>query len=253
MGSFTESLIYQYMLVSVGGTVALIMCIVFVVECYHTITAVKEQKRNNTTTIILILVTYSASISHKNIINVCDEEIPFMIYLVPALLDQIVTFTVVYLFIKPIIYLIKIKTVDDDSKVSATNATDTVQSNTTVALQKEYQTIVKVAALSFIASITTFLVLISAVIAPFSSLQFAVDMGINALCILLMNSGYSKLYTLLCCGTNKICQKFIICLCCLQPYIRPGVSQSKLSNYIDRQSSASPQASTEAQMVQLNL
>eukprot|EP01084_Bolivina_argentea_P138187 243338_1 len=184
-------------------------------------------------TVILIVTNYSVEPIPKNIITVCQEHIPFFIYLYAALLDQIVTFTAVYLFIKPLLYLIRAETSSNDDSVEMESVDSKSHSDSNTSnvklIRREYDTIVKVAALSFIASITTFLVLLFQVVFFSSNIPFAIDMLINAICVLLMNSVYSRLYGKICCLTNRLCQKCIICICCLQFQIKQNKIEANLS------------------------
>lgn len=191
-------------------------------------------------TIILIIINYEVILVHHTVINACSETIPFFIHVYAALSDQVVTFTAVYLFTKPLIHLIKSTPdindteayADHDSLESTKSQQTTINTNTKKELQDEYKVIVKVAALSFISSIATFLVLIWQVAVFPNYLLYYLGMLINTICVMLMNSTYIKMYQMVCCLTNRLCEKCVICICCLGGYV-DSKTEKELETYVD--------------------
>eukprot|EP01084_Bolivina_argentea_P296060 509843_1 len=204
------------------------------------------------TIIILITVNWNVVLVPNSIINGCLSNTPFFIYAIGAGLDQIIAFSTVYLFAKPLIYLLKVSgdfPVNHDAK-SHSSGTETTANNARtrstssspnsnpdpdVALKSEYRIIVKVASLSFIASITTAVVLLFQVILFPNYLLFVVDIFINTLCVALMNKSYSRIYYMVCCLPNRFCKTCIICICCLGGYVEDKSikSEVQLSVYMD--------------------
>ena len=181
-----------------------------------------------TITLTLITTNYSVSLKDQSIIFVCDEQLPFYIHVYVALMDQIITFTAVYLFTKPLIQILKFERGHNVQNMEHSSQSDDEEQNTTTnecestgvdyekEKSEEYVTIIKVAALSFISSITTFMVLSFQVIAFRNYMTFLLDMLINSMCIFLMNSNCNVLYGYICCLTNRICEECILWICCLQ-------------------------------------
>eukprot|EP01084_Bolivina_argentea_P131620 232292_1 len=187
-------------------------------------------------TITLILLHYSVTLIPGTYINFCRETVPFYIHVYAAIMDQIATFTAVYLFTKPLIYVIKfqmkVNSIDHSEESTVrSNSITPIENTTALKIKKEYDMIVKVSALSFIASISTFIVLLLYVITD-KYVLFHVDIFMNSICIMLMNTAYTKLYHRICCGTNKCCQKCILCVCCLQLERNRTKEEIQLSNVI---------------------
>jgi len=148
-------------------------------------------------TIALVVLNFKVTSNQQKIVYVCDVKIPVYIFGVSNAFDQIISCYSLYLFTKPIVYIVNLAHNDDSINIEN---------------MKQYRVLVKIYTLSSIQFITTLISLIMLGIgfgAPFSS----TDAVINSICIALMNKTYINIYNKLCCFTHKLCQKCVIGCC----------------------------------------
>ena len=118
-----------------------------------------------TVSIILIILTFKTELIHQEIINYCTATFAIWINIYAIVNDQLITFYAVYLFTKPIVHLIKTqRRIEIDSDSPSTTRSRTRSRSQSAANngqdEREIVVIVKVAALSFISSITSFMAIV---------------------------------------------------------------------------------------------
>ena len=161
----------------------------------------------NAVTTVLVLLSYKVIHIQQQIIYNCLLILPLYIIGFGYLIDGIISCVCLYLFTKPIVYLV------NSTKESI---------NKDVNDTKLYGVLVKIYTLSTVQFITT---LISGIMLIFSfgKPPWLADAAINSICIALMNKEYTKTYNKLCCCINKICGKCVI-TCCVKMKKHPQLS-----------------------------
>ena len=152
-----------------------------------------------TVAVVLIILKYEVFPEQKEIVYFCNNYIPWYIFAISAPLDQIISCYSLYLFTKPIVYLINLDNNDTHKNAS---------------LNQEYRVLVKVYTLSSVQFITTlmaFIIFAMGYGTPF----LTTDAVINSICIALMNKKYNSVYNALCCCTHKLFHKCIN-ICCVK-------------------------------------
>eukprot|EP01084_Bolivina_argentea_P309435 535233_1 len=130
-------------------------------------------------------------ISEKRIYCTIDMYMPMVGSTV--LYDLITCSICCYLFIRPLLWMIKNN-----------------QNNETM-----YTLIVKYTILTFVAVISTFIIFIAVGVTDLAGLV-AIDVTINSFCIFLFNNKYNNFYNCICCGAIKSGTKCIHCCCNIQ-------------------------------------
>ena len=151
----------------------------------------------NVVTSVLLVLTYHVIPEKRQIVYICSIRLPPYVFGIGNSLDQVISIVCLYLFTKPIVYLVN----------SINNSM-----NKDLNDIKLFRILVKVYTLSTVQFITTLIA--GTMLAIGFGVQFwTTDAVINSICIALMNKVYTKTYNKLCCCMNKICGKCVIAWC----------------------------------------
>eukprot|EP01084_Bolivina_argentea_P003662 6887_1 len=118
----------------------------------------------------------------------CKFLYSFSVLVTSAFIDIIISSMCCYLFIRPLLSLMK-----------HTNERD----NETKDI---YNVVLKCTILTFVATTSTIFLLIIIGITKRAALT-SIDYSINCICVMLFNKKYNKYFNVLCCGAIKICSK----------------------------------------------
>eukprot|EP01084_Bolivina_argentea_P003663 6888_1 len=137
--------------------------------------------------ITLHAIVYNTTINGLNIKG-CKFLYSFSVLVTSAFIDIIISSMCCYLFIRPLLSLMK-----------HTNERD----NETKDI---YNVVLKCTILTFVATTSTIFLLIIIGITKRAALT-SIDYSINCICVMLFNKKYNKYFNVLCCGAIKICSK----------------------------------------------
>eukprot|EP01084_Bolivina_argentea_P032011 59227_1 len=169
----------------------------------------------------------SVKIVYHNNVRICDGTIDIIVLGIISLVDFIVSFLTLYLFLKPLNILLagdienEITSASSTSPVSPASSPNSSPASSPRAHNEPRQTnkrfykvIIKFGTLTVIMVLTTFMMLVMVGLLDLASMV-VIDTLINCICVCLFNHVYDKYFKRICCGGIVFVKVFArYCCCC---------------------------------------